>query len=117
MNIEFTKRDCEGFLIRWKPSPHAPEHAIAFEAFAIVSPGITLDEFYFNGLGEPSKGLDNSEPWLTGSIKWDGCSNWIFRDQEHGVAIHFCDRPRELSALFEKMYDIAKRELKTADFD
>lgn len=35
--------------------------------------------------------LDRAEIYLSGTIKWDGCSNWDF-DGSGGCALHFCTR-------------------------
>jgi hypothetical protein len=34
--------------------------------------------------------LDEAEVYLRGSVKWDGCSNWHFDEQDR-VMLHFCD--------------------------
>lgn len=35
--------------------------------------------------------LEESEPYLHGDVKWDGCSNWEFDEQER-VMLHGCSR-------------------------
>lgn len=35
--------------------------------------------------------LDQAEVYLSGSIKWDGCSNWKFDEQDRCM-LHACDR-------------------------
>jgi hypothetical protein len=35
--------------------------------------------------------LAESEPYMHGTVKWDGCSDWCFDQQEH-VMLHACDR-------------------------
>lgn len=35
--------------------------------------------------------LAESEPFMHGSVKWDGCSNWDIDDLQRGM-IHACDR-------------------------
>lgn len=46
------------------------------------------------------------KPFLTGYIKWDGCSNWDCQDQ-----VHFCGKKEAMSSmknfqsLIEKLYD------------
>ena len=46
--------------------------------------------------------LDDAEPYLRGGVKWDGCSNWWFDEQERGVMLHGCRR-RDLTRLGEAM--------------
>lgn len=73
--------------------------------------------------------LDGDKPWygehcdikdpnlapkfLHGHIKWDGCSNWYFDEQEEGM-LHFCGRKyaTDIGVLMGKMYDIAKEHFK-----
>lgn len=35
--------------------------------------------------------IEESEPYLSGSVKWDGCSNWHFDEQERCM-LHGCCR-------------------------
>jgi hypothetical protein len=35
--------------------------------------------------------LEEAEPYLHGHVKWDGCSNWAFDEQER-VMLHGCSR-------------------------
>jgi hypothetical protein len=35
------------------------------------------------------KDYKSSTPYLHGTVKWDGCSNWYFDEQEQGM-LHFC---------------------------
>lgn len=35
--------------------------------------------------------LDQAEVYLHGSVKWDGCSNWYFDEQDRGM-LHACQR-------------------------
>lgn len=40
---------------------------------------------------EPTPSIDESSPYLHGSVKWDGCSNWYF-DEQDDVMLHGCER-------------------------
>jgi hypothetical protein len=35
--------------------------------------------------------FDESEPYLHGYVKWDGCSNWYFDEQDR-VMLHGCNK-------------------------
>lgn len=52
--------------------------------------------------------LDRAQPFLSGTIKWDGCSNLTFDDQALG-ALHFCGREHaaQVGALIARLYDLA----------
>lgn len=57
----------------------------------------------FPGTPDPSL----AEPALSGSIKWDGCSNWDFHCED-GM-IHYCGvkMATSIGRLMERLYDIA----------
>lgn len=40
---------------------------------------------------DPVELLEESEPYLNGSVKWDGCSNWHIDEQDR-IMIHGCCR-------------------------
>lgn len=40
---------------------------------------------------DPVDTLEASEPYLHGAVKWDGCSNWYFDEQDR-VMLHGCSR-------------------------
>ncbi len=39
----------------------------------------------------PVDNLDEAEPYLHGIVKWDGCSDWHFDEQDR-VMLHGCSR-------------------------
>lgn len=49
----------------------------------------------------------NNDVFLSGYIKWDGCSNWDFENKNY--PLHFCSRSeiKRLSNLFIMLYDWA----------
>lgn len=57
------------------------------------------------------------EGFLSGSIKWDGCSNWDFHTDE--CMAHFCGRKHATSIgrLMDRLYQITKDRLPTYDED
>lgn len=46
--------------------------------------------------------LADAEVYFHGGVKWDGCSNWWFDEQERGVMLHACNK-HGLLALGEAM--------------
>ena len=40
---------------------------------------------------DPVESLNDAEPYLHGGVKWDGCSNWHFDEQDR-VMLHGCTR-------------------------
>jgi hypothetical protein len=57
---------------------------------------------------DPAASIEDSQIFLHGSIKWDGCSNWQFDEQER-VMLHFCGRKNatNLGILMDRLYDWA----------
>jgi hypothetical protein len=41
---------------------------------------------------DPVDSLRDAEVYLHGSVKWDGCSNWWFDEQERGCVLHGCSK-------------------------
>ena len=40
---------------------------------------------------DPVDTVEEAEPYLHGQVKWDGCSNWYFDEQDR-VMLHGCSR-------------------------
>ena len=75
-HVEFTVYDIEG----WREGP---------------TPGV-FDLPLWHKAGAPSypdavETLAEAEPYLHGSVKWDGCSNWHFDEQDR-LMLHGCSR-------------------------
>lgn len=58
---------------------------------------------------DPVGDLSDAQVYLHGSIKWDGCSNWNYDEQER-VMLHFCrkEQAAAIGVLFTRMYEWAK---------
>jgi len=54
--------------------------------------------------------LDDAEPYLHGHVKWDGCSNWSFDEQDRGVMLHGCSRDDllHLGEVMARCWDLTK---------
>lgn len=100
------------WLVVARPSTVAPEHVCDFWIFEEVgSMGEGDDEvkLYGSFCGETwqepesfdGASLDEMDPTLRGSVKWDGCSNWDF--QPDNVLVHFCE-PEDV----QKLADVVK---------
>lgn len=88
---------------------------VSFAAFSIY--GITGDgEVLYSQKGNdvvPVSSLDEAEPFVSGDVKWDGCSNFWFGDQEQDTMIHKCSREGlvAIGVLLSRCWDIAHRML------
>jgi hypothetical protein len=52
--------------------------------------------------------IEGAQVYLSGSIKWDGCSNMQFDEQEKAM-LHFCGKSNAMNigTLLERLYDLA----------
>lgn len=59
--------------------------------------------------------FDVAEPFLTGFIKWDGCSNWDFHTDD--CLRHFCGKVHATSIgrLMDRLYQIASERVESYD--
>lgn len=114
MAMIFMERD--GFAVRHKPSPVAPEHVIEFEVLQWIEcsrkgvhDGSTFKQFV-DGSGVTDAYVDDdarASVYASGSLKWDGCINFKFDEQER-CCLHFCGRSHieSLSRLLPWLYDV-----------
>lgn len=68
---------------------------------------------------EPTTDLSQAEVYLSGSVKWDGCSNLTFGDDSN-YALHFCGKKEAIENtgnLIANVYDLAKDIIPTWDGD
>lgn len=70
------------------------EYIVKFVVYEITGWGKNLDTGLWdvpNWGSDFSSTLEFVEPYLHGSVKWDGCSNWHFDEQDQ-VMLHGCSR-------------------------
>lgn len=62
---------------------------------------------YGEETGNLTSSIEEADVYLSGFVKWDGCSNWEFNAQEECM-LHFCDRDSlgYISKVMQKCYDI-----------
>lgn len=67
-----------------------------------------------NGWDQTSK-FEDAERYVRGSVKWDGCSDLSFDD--NNCALHFCSREDlgKVGRLLEALYDLAAEVIPHAD--
>lgn len=75
-----------GFTVIAKPFSHHVEYKV----FQIQGIGINPSTYYYNDSEDnPTESIEQAEVFAHGSVKWDGCSNWHFDEQDR-VMIHGC---------------------------
>jgi hypothetical protein len=67
-------------------------------------------------VGESTNKLSEAQVFLSGSIKWDGCSNMNFDAQENCM-LHFCGRSdaAKVGKLLDRLYDLADEHIPIYD--
>ena len=60
--------------------------------------------------------MEDADVYLHGSVKWDGCSNWYF-DQQDRVMLHGCSRADlvNIGEVMAKCWDYARCNLESWD--
>lgn len=60
------------------------------------------------GVSNFTSDVRNADVFLHGHIKWDGCSNWHF-DEQDAMMLHFCGarRTTSIGRLMAEMYRLA----------
>lgn len=92
--------------------------SLDFEVVAVI--GETTDgALCFEGVDDPNDWHEDpltAPTFLHGDIKWDGCSNWSFDEQDR-VMLHFCGAVAAtgLGRLMRRMYEIASVRIQSFD--
>lgn len=62
---------------------------------------------------DPVAAMEDAEVYLHGSVKRDGCSNWMFDEEHRGTMLHACTRRGLLrfSEVMTRCWDWAKELL------
>lgn len=62
--------------------------------------------------------ITKSTPYMSGHIKWDGCSNIQF-DEQNNAMLHFCGKTdaTNIGVLIARLYDLASKSIPNADKD
>jgi hypothetical protein len=65
-----------------------------------------------------TQSIDDAQVYLHGSVKWDGCSNWYF-DQQDQAMLHFCEKEEllHLGRLMALCWDLAAQHVVCFDHD
>lgn len=98
-----------GFGVRYWPTKGAEQHVIDFEVLEVFS---ELGEGRFEWMGPDDKGPNPVEDahaakvYCSGHLKWDGCMNMRFDEQEQCM-LHFCgkDAAGNIGRLLERIYE------------
>lgn len=69
-------------------------HHVEFFGYRITgtSVGNPEERMWENRMGSHEPDFGKATAYFSGAVKWDGCSNWKFDEQESGVMLHACDR-------------------------
>lgn len=87
---------------------------IDFKVYEIIGGDINnpnrplFHKINYQNSNDDTENLEEAQVYLSGTVKWDGCSNLKF-DEQDNVMLHFCSRNdiKNLGIMLEKLYDIA----------
>jgi hypothetical protein len=104
-NAERVQLDAIGFEVACWKDPRFP--VMEFLAFKVISDD---PRQYEDAEGQVVEDINKAAVYMSGSVKWDGCSNLTFDEQER-VALHFCGKENamHIGALLGAIYDEAAR--------
>jgi hypothetical protein len=89
-------------------------HAVSFRVVKINGISIPDGALCFPKWNDYTEDFDEADAFLSGDIKWDGCSNWDFHTDEWDFhtdecMAHFCGRSNaeRVGRLLGALYDLA----------
>lgn len=114
MTQTFIEREL-GFVIVADPD----EYSVCYKVYEIVGeeihpkPGLMFHKEDENHSCHPNRvdTIEEATPYLDGSVKWDGCSNWTVGYNDTQVyMMHFCSREQleNLGKVMAKCWDLTK---------
>lgn len=94
----------------------AEEHRLDFTCYEVVGqelngqPGWVFNRNEWETLPDLVSDYREAQPFLSGAIKWDGCANVKF-DEQDSTMLHFCGRDdaAKIGKLFNALYDLAEK--------
>jgi hypothetical protein len=102
---------------------HENELSVEFLVFKVLYDDPDTGQPQFEKIDDTVCGIPTPDPseaqvFMSGSVKWDGCSNWWFDEQDTGVMIHFCgrDAATAVGRVMHKMYDLAAARMPKFDW-
>ena len=103
-----------GFSFVVEPKEHSMDFFV-YAIEAVESSGKVL--FHKKGCGhypEPVETTEEADVFIHGYVKWDGCSNWYFDEQDRSM-IHGCRKEDivNLGLILGECWDYAKQNLPT----
>jgi hypothetical protein len=107
--LQANKHDAGGWLIFWD---FANEAVIEFDVVRVPCRGPKGNMVFEDGDGFQVVDMLDAATYMHGTIRFDGCSNWYFDEQDR-VMLHFCgmDGVFDLARVFETSYEIAKANI------
>ena len=101
----------EDYLIQWEK---AHSHALSFRVVCVITDSPTM--IYGRGLEDFIEDPAKAPTFLHGDVKWDGCSN-IYFDEQDTIMLHFCGMKMAtgVGRLLQRMYEIAAANIERFD--
>ena len=108
-----------GFTVAWELSG---EHWCEFTVYKIACPYTegqqerAWNRKDYNSTPDCVDSIELAQPFVHGHVKWDGCSNWHFDEQEN-IMLHFCSKAEtgNVGRLLERLYELAAKVIPAWD--
>jgi hypothetical protein len=71
--------------------------------------GSLVFQYMDDGRVEYAEDMKKADVYLYGSVKWDGCSNWMYPECENRWMLHFCsvEEAKLVAQVMDAAYKIA----------
>ncbi len=94
------------------------DHVAGFKVYQVYKSGgsLVVDKANSQCTPNPTEKLEEAEVFLSGSVKWDGCSNFNLGE---GGYYHFCSKQEaiDIGVLLGRLYDWAAKLIPNWDGD
>ena len=99
-----------GFVVVTDPQPRPKSYVMHFKAFKVNGRDTGTDSPSFDTPdGKDTDKLAEADVFCEGFIRFDGCMNFRFQAQDHGM-LHCCgvEEAKKIGLLFDRLYQIAE---------
>ena len=102
-------RDLRAGVLHW-PCPVAKDHVIEFQVLRVFGESDDGTIEWGNdedAMTRPTQSLAEASVYMSGGLKWDGCMNMQFDEQDR-VMLHFCGKAdaTRIGDVLGRIYDV-----------
>lgn len=110
--MKTTNWDDLGFSVIFEPN----EYYTDFKVYKITAWSMNNSTRYYENKNKQRTHIENADVFMSGHIKWDGCSNIKFDEQDRCM-LHFCGKKdaMKIGELMERLYDEGSKYIEHID--